>query len=93
MPARTGPTGQEGYSSSSPPSDSHMNNDPFSPPPPTQRGAYYDQESDNVDYGGRRDTYASDISNPALNDPAYYDNNPGYDPYRELQHFSTSFAR
>lgn len=78
MPARPGPTSQEGYPSSSPPStDTH--NDPFN----SQGRRYYDNESDNADFG-RRDTYASDSSNPGLHDPNFYDQNGNYDPYREL---------
>ncbi|KAF9463251.1 1,3-beta-glucan synthase [Collybia nuda] len=75
MPARPGPTSQEGYHSSSPPStDAH--NDPFN----SQGRRYYDNESDNADFG-RRDTYASDSSNPGLHDPNFYDQNGNYDPY------------
>lgn len=78
MPARPGPTSQEGYPSSSPSTDTH--NDPFN----AQGRRYYDNESDNADYG-RRDTYASDSSNPGLHDPNFYDQNGNYDPYRKLE--------
>lgn len=73
MPARPGKSSQEGYSSS-PSTEAHLN-DPFNSQP-----RYYDNESDNVDYG-RRDTYASDTSHPGYNDPGYYDQN-NYDAYR-----------
>ncbi|KAG9226878.1 hypothetical protein CCMSSC00406_0003449 [Pleurotus cornucopiae] len=72
MPARPGKSSQEGYSSS-PSTEAHLN-DPFNSQP-----RYYDNESDNVDYG-RRDTYASDTSHPGYNDPGYYDQN-NYDAY------------
>ena len=43
---------------------------------------YSDNDSDNVDPYGRRDTIASDSSNNGLNDPdRYYDHNGTYDPY------------
>ncbi|TFK31470.1 1,3-beta-glucan synthase [Crucibulum laeve] len=73
MPARPGPTSQEGYPSSSPSADHSL--DPFS----TGR-RYYDNESDNnIDYSRReayRETFASDGSNLAVND---YDQNGNYD--------------
>jgi hypothetical protein len=80
MPARQPPpsqaASQEGYSS--PPSiDNHS--DPFNNSHAARR--YYDNEFDN----DRRDTYAtyaSDSSNPALNDQNFYDHNGTYDPYR-----------
>lgn len=74
MPARQGPTSQEGYPSSSP-SEAHSTNDLFTAN--TQR-RYYDNDSDHVEYGRRdyRETYASDTSNPAA---AEYDNNGNYD--------------
>ncbi|KII91785.1 glycosyltransferase family 48 protein [Plicaturopsis crispa FD-325 SS-3] len=56
--------------------------DPFSPQSAAPQHRYYDNESDNVDYPGRRDTFASDSSGHA--DPAderYYDQNGAYDPY------------
>jgi 1,3-beta-glucan synthase len=70
MAARAGHTSQEGYPSSSPSFDAHSN-DPFN----SQSRRYYDNESDHVEFGGRREyreTYASDVSNAAGND---------YDPY------------
>ncbi|KAF8964745.1 1,3-beta-glucan synthase [Flammula alnicola] len=72
MPARPGPTSQEGYPSSSPSLDTHSN-DPFN----NQR-RYYDNDSDHVEFGRRdyRETYASDTSTPAAND---YDHNGNYD--------------
>lgn len=76
MPARPGPNSQEGYPSSSPSSTDAHPTDPFNTAqgPPRR---YYDNESDHADFG-RRDTFASDSSNP---DPAYYENG-SYDPYR-----------
>ena len=73
MPARRGPTSQEGYPSSSP-SDAHSI-EPFAGGPQRR---YYDNDSDNVEFGRReyRETYASDTSNPAVAD---YDNNGNYD--------------
>ena len=85
MPARAGPPSQEGYPSSSPSFDAHSN-DPFN----TQSRRYYDNESDHVDFGGRREyreTYASDVSNAAGND---YDNNGNYEYgafFNHLFHF------
>ncbi|RDB28250.1 1,3-beta-glucan synthase component FKS1 [Hypsizygus marmoreus] len=76
MAARPGPTSQEGYpSSSSPPSADH--NDPFAS---GNQRRYYDNDSDNADFG-RRDTYASDSSNQGQNDPHFYEQNGTYDPY------------
>ncbi|KAG6884155.1 1,3-beta-D-glucan synthase [Termitomyces sp. T159_Od127] len=75
--SRTGPISQDGYPSSSPPSTDNQH-DPFSNSNSQRR--YYDNESDNVDYG-RRDTYASDSSNPGLNEQNFYDQNGTYDPY------------
>lgn len=75
MLARPGPASQEGYPSSSPSLDAHSN-DPFNP---SQGRRYYDNESDHVEFGGRREyreTYTSDTSNPAGND---YDHNGTYD--------------
>lgn len=74
MPARPGPASQEGYPSSSPSFDAHSN-DHFN----TQGRRYYDNESDHVEFGGRRDyreTYASDASHLAGNE---YDNNGNYE--------------
>ncbi|KAJ3501689.1 hypothetical protein NLJ89_g9224 [Agrocybe chaxingu] len=74
MPARPGPASQEGYPSSSPSFDAHSS-DPFN----SSNRHYNDNESDHVEFGGRRDyreTYASDTSNPAVND---YDHNGNYD--------------
>lgn len=73
MPARTGPTSQEGYPSSSPSFDAHST-DPFN----SQGRRYYDNESDHVEFTGRqyRETYTSDASNPAGND---YDNHGNYE--------------
>lgn len=86
MPARPGPTSQDGYpSSSSPSNDAH--NDPFN----SNQRRYYDNESDNADFG-RRDTYASDSSNPALNEPHFYEQN-AYDPYRKLPQNITFLSR
>lgn len=72
MPARS-PASQDGYPSSSPSTEAN-HTDPFS-----HQQRYYDNES--VD-DGRRDTYASDASAPALNDN-YYEQNGTYDPYRQ----------
>ena len=79
MPARPGPSSQEGYPSSPPSADTHSN-DPFN-----QGRRYYDNDSDHVEFGRReyRETYASDSSNPAIND---YDNNGNYD-YRQPPFF------
>lgn len=85
MPARPGPISQEGYPSPSPSADTHSN-DPFSSVHAHGRRGYYDTESD-IDYtrrDGYRETYASDGSSPAVNDPTYYDNNNAYDMYRQL---------
>ena len=74
MPARAGPASQEGYPSSSPSFDAHST-DPFN----SQGKRYYDNESDHVEFGGRRDyreTYTSDASHLAGND---YDNNGNYE--------------
>lgn len=77
MPARSGPVNQEGYPST-PPSMDHSN-DPFG-----QARRYYDNESaEHVEFGRNRDqreTYASDSSNPAVNE---YDHNGNYD-YRQF---------
>lgn len=76
MPARPGPASQEGYPSSSPPSADAHSNDPFTS---AQGRRYYDNESDNIDFGrreGYRETYASDGSNLGIND---YDQNGTYD--------------
>ncbi|TFK29456.1 1,3-beta-glucan synthase [Coprinopsis marcescibilis] len=72
MSARHGAPSQEGYPSSSPSND--HSNDPFNS---TQR-RFYDNESDHVEFGRRdhRETYASDSSNPGVND---YDNNGQYE--------------
>jgi len=81
MPSRQGPTSQpasqEGYSSS--PSAENYN-DPFNNAHAARR--YYDNESDNADRRDTYATYASDSSNPALNDQHFYDHNGTYDPYR-----------
>ncbi|KAG6889590.1 1,3-beta-D-glucan synthase [Termitomyces sp. Mi166 len=74
---RTGPISQDGYPSSSSPPSTDNQHDPFSNSNSQRR--YYDNESDNADY--RRDTYASDSSNPALNDQNFYDQTGTYDPY------------
>nr|QCR99115.1 1,3-beta-D-glucan synthase [Grifola frondosa] len=81
MAGRSGPRSQEGmYVSSSPSSDPH---DPFSnvhaQMPEPQR--YYDNDSDQIDNYGRRDTYGSDGSNGGNDDDRYYDHNGAYDPY------------
>ncbi|KAF8240488.1 1,3-beta-glucan synthase [Tricholoma matsutake] len=80
MPSRHGPISQahsqEGHSSS-PSVDNH--NDPFNNSHAARR--YYDNESDNADRRDTYATYASDSSNPALNDPHFYDHNGTYDPY------------
>ncbi|KAJ3536115.1 hypothetical protein NMY22_g6183 [Coprinellus aureogranulatus] len=76
QPARQGPTSYEGYPSS-PPSMDH-NGDPFH-----HGRRYYDNESaEHVDYNrpnDQRETYASDSSNPAVNE---YDNGQNYE-YRQ----------
>ncbi|KAF9525252.1 1,3-beta-glucan synthase [Crepidotus variabilis] len=76
MPPRPGqPQSQEGYPSSSPSLETHSN-DPFAT---ANRGRYYDNESDHVEYVSRRDyreTYSSEVSNTGMND---YDNNANYD--------------
>lgn len=87
MPARPGPTSQEGYPSSSPSVDAHST-DPFNS---AGQRRYYDNESDHVDYGGRRDyreTYNSDISNPPVND---YDHNGNYDYRAFFEIWSNKF--
>jgi len=71
MPARPGPSSQEGYPSSPPSTDAHSN-DPFNS---SNNRRYYDNESDGVDYP-RREYRDSDTSHPPGND---YDNND----YRE----------
>lgn len=64
--------------------------DPFGPSAFPRRYVYGDNDSDNVDSYGRRDTYASDSSNNGLNDPErYYDHNGTYDPYGEHARFGT----
>ena len=65
--------------------------DPFGPSASVpRRYVYSDNDSDNVDSYGRRDTYASDSSNNGLNDPErYYDHNGIYDPYGEHTRFGT----
>jgi hypothetical protein len=82
MPTRQAPASQpasqEGYSS--PPSVDNNHNDPFNNAHAARR--YYDNESDNADRRDTYATYASDSSNPALNDQHFYDNNGTYDPYR-----------
>ncbi|KIK07095.1 glycosyltransferase family 48 protein [Laccaria amethystina LaAM-08-1] len=87
MPARPGPSSQEGYPSSPPSADTHSN-DPFN-----QGRRYYDNESDHVEFGRReyRETYASDSSNPAIND---YDNNGNYDyPMQDTDSDPDVYAR
>ncbi|CAL1710231.1 unnamed protein product [Somion occarium] len=76
MAGRPDPRSQEGaYVSPSPSSDPH---DPFSN---GHDPRYYDNDSDNNDYG-RRDTYTSDSSNHGMNDDdRYYDHHGAYDPY------------
>ncbi|KAF8878094.1 1,3-beta-glucan synthase [Infundibulicybe gibba] len=76
MPARPGPTSQEGYPSSSPSVDAHQN-DPFNS---AHGRRYYDNDSDHVDYS-RRDTFGSDGSNPAYHDGNLYEHNGNYDTY------------
>ncbi|KAF9238943.1 glycosyltransferase family 48 protein [Melanogaster broomeanus] len=50
----------------------------------SRRYVYSDNDSDNVEPYGRRDTYASDSSNNGLNDQErYYDHNGAYDPYAQ----------
>ncbi|KAH6910702.1 1,3-beta-glucan synthase [Coprinopsis sp. MPI-PUGE-AT-0042] len=70
--SRQGAPSQEGYPSSSPSMD--HSNDPFN----SAQRRFYDNESDHVEFGrrDRRETYASDSSNPAVND---YDNNGNYE--------------
>ena len=70
---------QEGHSSS-PSAENH--NDPFNNSHAARR--YYDNESDNADRRDTYATYASDSSNPALNDQHFYDHNGIYDPYRTI---------
>jgi 1,3-beta-glucan synthase len=72
MPARAGPTSQEGYPSSSPSFDAHST-DPFNS---SQGRRYYDNESDHVEFGGRREYRESDASHLAGND---YDPNGNYE--------------
>jgi 1,3-beta-glucan synthase len=82
MPARPGPASQEGYPSSSPSFDAHSN-DPFN----SQGRRYYDNESDHVEYVGRREyreTYTSDASHLGGND---YDNNGNYEYGAFSAHF------
>lgn len=64
-------------------SPSVENVDPFGPSAAIpRRYIYSDNDSDNVDAYGRRDTFTSDSSNHGLNDPErYYDQSGGYDPY------------
>ncbi|KAF8119311.1 glycosyltransferase family 48 protein [Boletus edulis] len=59
--------------------------DPFGPSAAHgRRYVYSDNDSDNVDTYGRRETYASDSSNNGLNDTErYYDHNGAYDPYAQ----------
>ncbi|KAG9313770.1 1,3-beta-glucan synthase subunit FKS1, domain-1-domain-containing protein [Chiua virens] len=59
--------------------------DPFGPSAAIpRRYVYSDNDSDNVESYGRRDTYASDSSNNGLNDTErYYDHNGTYDPYAQ----------
>ncbi|KAG1733326.1 hypothetical protein EDB19DRAFT_1228542, partial [Suillus lakei] len=71
------------YPQSSSPTADHA--DPFtSAAGGPRRYVYNDNDSDNVDPYGRRDTYASDSSNNGLNDTErYYDHNGNYDPYAQ----------
>ncbi|TFK52998.1 1,3-beta-glucan synthase [Heliocybe sulcata] len=63
------------YPGSSPPSDPH---DPFA----SANQRYYDNDSDQADPYRRRDTYASDSSDAALNDDdRYYDQGGNYGRY------------
>ncbi|TFK45980.1 1,3-beta-glucan synthase [Heliocybe sulcata] len=63
------------YPGSSPPSDPH---DPFA----SANQRYYDNDSDQADPYRRRDTYASDSSDAALNDDdRYYDQGGNYGHY------------
>lgn len=96
MPARPGLSSQESYPSPSASAGTHSD-DPFGSAHAHGRRQYYDNESDHIDYprrDGYRETYGSDGSNPALNDPGYYDNNNQFEPYREFSslccHFSSS---
>jgi len=66
MPASPVPASQDGYPLSSPSIDAYSN-DPFNS---SNQGRYYDNESNHVEFGGRRDyreTYAPDTSNAVLN--------------------------
>lgn len=76
-----GASSRMSYPQSNTPSVEHA--DPFGPSAAVpRRYLYNDNDSDNVDSYGRRDTYASDSSNNGLNDPdRYYDHNGTYDPY------------
>ncbi|KAM6501060.1 1,3-beta-glucan synthase [Amanita muscaria] len=76
MSARPGQHSQEGYASSSPSVDAHLS-DPFNT---THQRRFYDNESDNLDYG-KRDTFASDSSNAAITESNYDDRNGTYDYY------------
>ncbi|KAF8635567.1 hypothetical protein AX15_000217 [Amanita polypyramis BW_CC] len=74
MPGPSGHPSHEGYASSSPSTDAHPA-DPFS----AHQRRFYDNESD-AEYG-RRDTYASDSSNAAMNDTTYDERNGNYEYY------------
>ncbi len=86
MPARPGLSSQESYPSPSASAGTHSD-DPFGSAHAHGRRQYYDNDSDHIDYArrdGYRETYGSDGSNPALNDPSYYDNNNQFEGYREF---------
>jgi hypothetical protein len=76
MPPRPGPSAHDGLYGSAPPSAE--NHDPFN----QNQQRYYDNESDQNVEVFRRDTYASDSSNPG--DQGYYEQNGGtHESYRE----------
>jgi 1,3-beta-glucan synthase len=72
MAARPGPRGQEPYLTTP--------TDPFGSSNNIPR-KYYDNESDNQDYGRNRDTYTSESSHGPQDGERYYDHNGTYDPY------------
>ena len=59
--------------------------DPFGSSSFPRRYIYSDNDSDNADPYGRRDTFTSDSSHHGLNDDRYYDNNGPYDLYGRLR--------
>lgn len=77
-----GPRSQEGYPASPVSSQQQHQADPFGSSNALPTRGYYDGESENQDYRGTRDTYASDSSQGPHDGERYYDNN-GYDPYSQ----------